>query len=76
MPKSKKTKKPAAKKTPRRVAKKTPAISGGTIVGGTDPCVCGRSPEEHGRDPNYPGSTGCVESGCIAYEADPADEES
>lgn len=51
--------------------------TGGTIVGGTDPCTCGDAPEEHGRDPRYPGSTGCNVPGCecVAYEADPADSE-
>ena len=47
--------------------------TGGTIVGGTDPCSCGDAPEEHGRDPHYPGSTSCNVPGCdcVAYEADP-----
>lgn len=47
--------------------------TGGAIVGGVDPCTCGDSPEEHGRDPRYPGSTRCnvTECGCVAYEADP-----
>lgn len=51
--------------------------TGGTIVGGTDPCTCGDAPEEHGRDPRYPGSTGCNAPGCecVAYEADPEDSE-
>ena len=45
----------------------------GTVVGGTDPCSCGDVPEEHGRDPRYPGSTSCNVPGCdcVAYEADP-----
>jgi hypothetical protein len=55
----------------------------GAIAVGTEPCVCGHSPEEHGRDPEYPGSTACQADGpagedapgdgcdCIAYEADP-----
>lgn len=49
------------------------AQAGGTIVGGSDPCVCGHAPEDHGRDPAYPGSTSCRECGddCIAYESNP-----
>ncbi len=46
----------------------------GAVVGGTDPCTCGHSPEEHGHDADYPGSTGCVvceDGDCVAYEADP-----
>lgn len=44
----------------------------GVIVSGTDPCTCGHSPEEHGREPAYPGSTACREcEDCVAYEADP-----
>jgi hypothetical protein len=38
---------------------------------GTEPCVCGDAIEAHGGDPEYPGSTGCTECDCIAYEADP-----
>lgn len=52
---------------------RTPAFThagNGTVVGGTDTCTCGYSPEEHGRDPKHPSFTGCVESGCIAYEPD------
>jgi hypothetical protein len=46
--------------------------AGGSIVTGTDPCVCGGAPEDHGRDPEYPGSTACTHcTDCIAYEADP-----
>jgi hypothetical protein len=41
------------------------------IVTGTDPCACGHSPEEHGHDPKYPGSTACMECDCIAYDPDP-----
>lgn len=44
----------------------------GAIVSGTDPCTCGHAPEEHGREPAYPGSTACREcEDCVAYEADP-----
>lgn len=50
----------------------------GTHVPGTAPCTCGHAPEEHGRDPKYPGSTGCraeIEGepccDCVVYEADP-----
>jgi hypothetical protein len=32
-------------------------------------CTCGHSIEEHGHDPEYPGSTSCSECDCIAYEA-------
>ncbi len=48
---------------------------------GTDPCVCGHAPEEHGRDVAYPGSTACgADLGaegcdCAAYEADPEAED-
>lgn len=51
-----------------------PAETGGAIVSGTDPCHCGCAPEVHGRDPEHPGSTSCLdceEGVCIAYEADP-----
>jgi hypothetical protein len=34
------------------------------------PCICGHSIEEHGRDPEHPGSTACTECDCVAYEAD------
>ena len=63
---------------------KTPVVqlptapkTGGAIVGGMDPCACGDSPEEHGRDPNYPCSTCCNVPGCecVAYEADPGSDE-
>jgi hypothetical protein len=51
---------------------KRPPESGGAIVTNTDPCVCGGAPEDHGRDPAYPGSTACTHcTDCIAYEADP-----
>ena len=34
-------------------------------------CVCGDPVEEHGHDPEYPGSTACTAcEDCIAYEAD------
>ena len=45
----------------------TPVVARGD---GTDPCACGHAPEEHGNDPEYPGSTSCTECDCIAYEAD------
>ena len=49
--------------------------AGGAIVTGTDPCVCGGAPEDHGRDPEYPGSTACTHcTECIAYEAEPEAE--
>lgn len=52
---------------------KTPKTrTGGAIVASSDPCTCGCAPEDHGRDPEYPGSTSCTACGnCIAYEADP-----
>lgn len=57
----------------RRQAKKTkakPRQAPPAVVTGTDPCVCGHAPEEHGHDPDYPGSTSCrVCTTCIAYEA-------
>ena len=57
-----------------KVAKKTSTKSGGAIVTATDPCVCGGAPEDHGRDPEYPGSTACTHcTDCVAYEADPED---
>lgn len=34
------------------------------------PCQCGHAIEEHGDDPQDPGSTACTECDCIAYEAD------
>lgn len=49
---------------------KTRVKPSGAIVTNTDPCTCGHAPEEHGRDPEYPGSTSCTECDCIAYEAD------
>lgn len=46
--------------------------TGGAIVSSSDPCTCGCAPEDHGRDPEYPGSTACTAcEDCIAYEADP-----
>ena len=35
------------------------------------PCTCGHTTEEHGHDPDFPGSTACAECECIAYDADP-----
>jgi hypothetical protein len=61
-------------KPPAPAAKKKPAkalVATGAVVGGVDPCVCGGAPEDHGRDPEYPGSTACTHcTDCIAYEAD------
>jgi hypothetical protein len=49
--------------------------TGGAIVTDIDPCVCGGAPEDHGRDPEYPGSTACTHcTDCVAYEADPGAE--
>jgi hypothetical protein len=35
-------------------------------------CVCGHAEEEHGGDPEYPGSTACQEADCdcVCYEPD------
>ena len=53
------------------ISKKEPR-TGGAIVSASDPCTCGCAPEDHGRDPEYPGSTSCTAcEDCIAYEADP-----
>jgi hypothetical protein len=43
----------------------------GYVVQGDDPRACGHSPEAHGRDPEYPGSSSCLERrcDCIAYES-------
>jgi hypothetical protein len=45
-------------------------------------CTCGHSKEEHGHDPEYPGSTACqaeFERGeacdCIAFESDGSKED-
>lgn len=59
-----------AAKAPKET--KTTPRTGGAIVSASDPCTCGCAPEDHGRDPEYPGSTSCTACGdCIAYEADP-----
>jgi hypothetical protein len=74
---ARKVKKTAKKAKPQKKSSRTTPASAhatatpGAIVVGTDPCVCGDSPEEHGRYPTYPGSTACrVCMTCIAYEAD------
>jgi hypothetical protein len=56
----------------RRQAAVAPAKDGGASVGGTAPCACGHSPEEHGHDPEHPSSTSCTdeECDCVAYEAE------
>ena len=54
--------------TREEVAATTAVVTRG---GDTDPCTCGHAPEEHGNDPEYPGSTSCTECDCLAYEADP-----
>lgn len=38
-------------------------------------CARGHAVEEHGHDPEYPGSTACAECDCIAFEADCEDED-
>jgi hypothetical protein len=61
-----------------RKARREPSKRG-AVVGGTDPCVCGHAPEEHGRDPKHLGSTACIEcpaGDCVAYEPDPQDGDS
>lgn len=37
----------------------------------TDPCTCDHVLDEHGGDPEYPGSTACNVTGCdcIAFES-------
>jgi hypothetical protein len=47
-------------------------------------CVCGHAKDEHGGDPEYPGSTACnaeiqegdeyVPCACVAYEEDQGEE--
>lgn len=75
--------KPRRKKPiPMAPKSKRPKLTG-AIVGGTGPCTCGHTPEEHGRDPEYPGSTACQSDlgsdvpgdgcDCVAYEADSED---
>ena len=60
----------AGVKEPKKT-KVTPR-TGGAIVSASDPCACGCAPEDHGRDPEYPGSTSCTACEvCLAYEADP-----
>ena len=72
-----KTTKASSKKKAKKVTKPAAAhATAGAIVGGTIVCVCGYSPEEHGRDAAHPGWTGCSESGCESYEADHNDDES
>lgn len=39
------------------------------------PCTCGHAPEEHGRDPKYPGSTACTQCDCIAYDEAPEEDD-
>jgi hypothetical protein len=38
-----------------------------------DTCTCGDVLDEHGGDPEYPGSTACNVEGCecVCYEEDP-----
>lgn len=38
----------------------------------TTPCHCGHVADEHGHDPDHPGSTACTIEGCdcIAFEMD------
>lgn len=37
-----------------------------------DTCICGHARDDHGHDPEYPGSTACRDDDCdcIAFEAD------
>lgn len=48
-----------------------------------EPCVCGHSHEDHGHDPEFPGSTACHhqdlfdlvdDCDCIAFDADESPE--
>ena len=39
------------------------------------PCTCGHSVEEHGHDPELPGSTACTECDCIAYDPEHESDE-
>jgi hypothetical protein len=68
--KSAKTRK--ALSTAKALKKTLSPVAVGAVVSGTDPCTCGDSTEEHGRDSAHPGSTACTVEGCgcIAYEAD------
>lgn len=40
-------------------------------------CMCGHVEDEHGSDPEYPGSTACTIDGCkcVAYDPDVDDQE-
>jgi hypothetical protein len=39
-------------------------------------CTCGCAREEHGHDPDYPGSTACTNcEDCIAFEEDPLEDD-
>lgn len=38
-------------------------------------CSCGHTDDEHGDDPEYPGSTACRECDCLAYEWDGEESE-
>lgn len=39
-------------------------------------CACGHALEEHGGDPEYPGSTSCNEDDCecVAFESEPEED--
>jgi len=39
-------------------------------------CTCGHHEEEHGGDPEYPGSSGCSVEGCdcVCFEQDEQDD--
>lgn len=39
------------------------------------PCTCDHAPEEHGHDPEHPGSTACTVKGCECIAFDEAVEE-
>ena len=48
----------------------------GEPMNDTDVCTCGDVRDEHGHDPDYPGSTACTRESCdcLAFElAEPAD---
>lgn len=59
------------KEVATRVIAARPPLNNADSAGHT--CQCGHAEEEHGNDPDHPGSTSCEEcpeGDCIAYEAD------
>lgn len=56
----------------KRAKRQLPPVPGNAQSRGTT-CVCGHAVEEHGNDPEFPGSTACgecPEGECIAYESE------